>query len=44
MSEGATRTGPARWAGAAVSATVVRDRLIGVFFGLVVFGLIEHLL
>jgi len=30
--------------GAAISATVVRDRLIGVFFGLVVFGLVEHLL
>src|SRR5262249_28062785 len=30
--------------GTAVSATVVRDRLIGVFFGLVVFGLVEHLL
>src|SRR4029453_216514 len=30
--------------GTAVSATVVRDRLIGVFFGLVVFGLIEHAL
>ena len=30
--------------GTAVSATVVRDRLIGVFFGLVVFGLIEHVL
>jgi multidrug resistance protein MdtO len=30
--------------GTAVSATVVRDRLIGVFFGLVVFGVVEHLL
>jgi len=30
--------------GTAVSATVVRDRLIGVFFGLVVFGIVEHLL
>src|SRR5262249_24460976 len=30
--------------GTAVSATVIRDRLIGVFFGLVVFGLIEHVL
>jgi multidrug resistance protein MdtO len=30
--------------GTAVSATVVRDRLIGVFFGLVVFGIIEHVL
>jgi multidrug resistance protein MdtO len=30
--------------GAALSATVVRDRLIGVFFGLVVFGIVEHLL
>jgi multidrug resistance protein MdtO len=30
--------------GTAVSATVVRDRLIGVFFGLVVFGIVEHVL
>jgi len=30
--------------GAAASATVLRDRLIGVFFGLAVFGLVEHLL
>ncbi len=30
--------------GAAVSATVVRDRLIGVAFGLIVFGLVEHML
>jgi len=30
--------------GAAVSATVVRDRLIGVAFGLIVFGLVEHVL
>jgi len=30
--------------GPAVSATVVRDRLIGVAFGLTVFGLVEHLL
>ena len=30
--------------GTAVSATVVRDRLIGVAFGLIVFGLVEHLL
>ena len=28
----------------AVSATVVRDRLIGVFLGLVVFGIMEHVL
>src|SRR3989442_1788627 len=28
----------------AVSATVVRDRLIGVAFGLTVFGLVEHVL
>src|SRR5437867_12174547 len=28
--------------GPAVSATVVRDRLIGVAFGLTVFGLVEH--
>ena len=30
--------------GPAISATVVRDRLIGVAFGLIVFGLVEHLL
>ena len=30
--------------GTAVSATVVRDRLIGVAFGLIVFGLVEHVL
>jgi multidrug resistance protein MdtO len=30
--------------GPAVSATVVRDRLIGVAFGLVVFDVVEHLL
>jgi multidrug resistance protein MdtO len=30
--------------GMAASATVVRDRLIGIFFGLAVFGLVEHLL
>ena len=30
--------------GPALSATVVRDRLIGVFFGLIVFGIVEHLL
>lgn len=30
--------------GPALSATVVRDRLIGVFFGLIVFGAVEHLL
>jgi uncharacterized membrane protein YccC len=30
--------------GTAVSATVVRDRLIGVFFGLIVFGIVEHVL
>ncbi|HEY6364747.1 MAG TPA: FUSC family protein, partial [Candidatus Binatia bacterium] len=30
--------------GPATSATVVRDRLIGVFFGLLVFGAVEHLL
>jgi multidrug resistance protein MdtO len=29
---------------ASVSATVVRDRLIGVAFGLIVFGIVEHLL
>jgi multidrug resistance protein MdtO len=30
--------------GPAVSATVIRDRLIGVAFGLIVFGLLEHVL
>ena len=30
--------------GPATSATVVRDRLIGVFFGLIVFGIVEHVL
>jgi len=30
--------------GPALSATVVRDRLIGVLFGLSVFGIVEHLL
>ena len=30
--------------GPALSATVIRDRLIGVFFGLIVFGIVEHLL
>jgi multidrug resistance protein MdtO len=30
--------------GPASSATVVRDRLIGVFFGLLVFGIVENLL
>src|SRR5262249_54303590 len=30
--------------GPALSATVVRDRLIGVFFGLVVFGIVEQML
>lgn len=30
--------------GPALSATVVRDRLIGVFFGLVVFGIVEQVL
>ena len=30
--------------GPAVSATVVRDRLIGVAFGLIVFSIVEHLL
>src|SRR5262249_187583 len=28
--------------GPAMSATVVRDRLIGVAFGLIVFGIVEH--
>src|SRR5262249_36594837 len=30
--------------GPAMSATVVRDRLIGVAFGLIVFGVVEHVL
>jgi multidrug resistance protein MdtO len=30
--------------GPALSATVVRDRLVGVFFGLVVFDIVEHVL
>ena len=30
--------------GPALSATVVRDRLIGVAFGLIVFGIVEHML
>jgi multidrug resistance protein MdtO len=30
--------------GPATSATVVRDRLIGIFFGLIVFGIVENLL
>ena len=30
--------------GAALSATVVRDRLVGVAFGLIVFGIVEHVL
>ena len=30
--------------GPALSATVVRDRVIGVFFGLIVFSIVEHLL
>ena len=30
--------------GPALSATVVRDRLIGVFFGLIVFGIVEYFL
>ena len=30
--------------GPALSATVARDRVIGVFFGLIVFGAVEHLL
>jgi multidrug resistance protein MdtO len=30
--------------GPAVSATVLRDRLVGVAFGLIVFGLLEHVL
>jgi multidrug resistance protein MdtO len=28
--------------GPALSAPVVRDRLVGVFFGLLVFGIVEH--
>jgi multidrug resistance protein MdtO len=30
--------------GPSVSATVIRDRLIGVFLGLIVFGIVEHYL
>lgn len=30
--------------GPALSATVVRDRLIGIAFGLIVFGIVEHVL
>jgi multidrug resistance protein MdtO len=30
--------------GASLSATVIRDRLIGIAFGLIVFGVVEHLL
>jgi multidrug resistance protein MdtO len=30
--------------GPALTATVIRDRLIGVFFGLIVFGIVEQLL
>jgi uncharacterized membrane protein YccC len=30
--------------GPALSAKVIRDRLVGVFFGLAVFGIVEHLL
>ena len=30
--------------GPAISATVLRDRLIGIAFGLIVFGLLEHVL
>jgi hypothetical protein len=50
ISYGGYQTGLAFWKavlqgfGAAASATVLRDRLIGVFFGLAVFGLVEHLL
>src|SRR5262249_61210400 len=35
---------PLRGLGPAMSATVVRDRLIGVAFGLIVFGIVEHFL
>ena len=30
--------------GPSLNLTVIRDRLIGVFFGLIVFGIVEHLL
>jgi multidrug resistance protein MdtO len=30
--------------GPASSATIIRDRLIGIFFGLMVFGIVEHVL
>jgi multidrug resistance protein MdtO len=47
---GAYQAGLAFWKGVlqgfgtATSATVLRDRVIGIFFGLAVFGLVEHLL
>jgi multidrug resistance protein MdtO len=47
---GAYQTGLAFWKGVlqgfgnATSATILRDRVIGIFFGLAVFGLVEHLL
>jgi len=50
ISYGGYQTGLAFWKavlqgfGMAASATVLRDRLIGVFFGLAVFGLVEHAL
>ena len=50
ISYGGYQTGLAFWKatlqdfGPALSATVARDRVIGVFFGLIVFGVVEHLL
>jgi multidrug resistance protein MdtO len=50
ISYGGYQTGLAFWKatlqdfGPALSATVARDRVIGVFFGLIVFSIVEHLL
>src|SRR5580765_4903128 len=50
ISYGGYQTGLAFWKatlqdfGPALSATVARDRVIGIFFGLIVFGAVEHLL
>jgi multidrug resistance protein MdtO len=50
ISYGGYQTGLAFWKatlqdfGPALSATVARDRVIGIFFGLIVFSIVEHLL
>ena len=50
ISYGGYQSGLAFWKavlqgfGPALSATVVRDRLVGIAFGLVVYGLVEHVL